>query len=63
MIRYDKEVEIFEFLPAKLKTRRSAFGALLAYVTDKCWNLTDINWNKNEVLVEKSEKWKISAEI
>ena len=36
MIRYDKEVEIFEFLPAKLKTRRSAFGALLAYVTDKC---------------------------
>ena len=36
MIRYDKEVEIFEFRPAKLKTRRSAFGALLAYVTDKC---------------------------
>ena len=37
IIRYNKDTNKFEFLPAKLKVGRYGFGALLAQVSDKCW--------------------------
>ena len=36
IIRYNKDTNKFEFLPAKLKVGRYGFGALLAQVSDKC---------------------------